>query len=53
MRCLLGGDVQVWNWMHESKAQEREVKSRNIYLPIICVKVLIEKTGEPSGEASV
>lgn len=30
----------------------REVRSRNIYLPIICVKVLIEEVqGEPSDKA--
>lgn len=51
LACLQGTYTCIWRC--ESKAQEREVKSRNIYLPIVCVKVLIEKIGEPSGEASV
>ena len=51
LACLRGTYACIWRC--ESKAQEREVKSRNRYLPIVCVKVLIGKIGEPSGEASV
>ena len=35
VRSLLAGDVQVWSWMYESEAQEREVRVGDLNLGII------------------